>query len=172
MSYIKTEWDNGDIITAEKLNNVESGIEGINVSYEKTTWETGDTITAEKLNNIETGIEEAGSSDFSTATVNVVSDAKVVEFYTEIDYDTSSAEQDIYNRNAMLIDNNNCFVDDIVTEGTESFNVHYSKGHYYITGPNVEAISISGNASLVSITFAGETFQTIKGVGDCTITIS
>lgn len=26
MSYIKTEWDNGDIITAEKLNNIESGI--------------------------------------------------------------------------------------------------------------------------------------------------
>lgn len=71
MSYIKTEWDNGDIITAEKLNNVESGIEEINVSYEKTTWETGDTITAEKLNNIETGIEEAGSSDFTTAEVTI-----------------------------------------------------------------------------------------------------
>lgn len=71
MSYIKTEWETGDKITAEKLNNVESGIEEINVSYEKTTWETGDTITAVKLNNIETGIEEAGSSDFTTAEVTI-----------------------------------------------------------------------------------------------------
>lgn len=71
MSYEKNTWNKGDVITAEKLNNVESGIEEINVSYEKTTWETGDTITAEKLNNIETGIEEAGSSDFSTATVTI-----------------------------------------------------------------------------------------------------
>jgi len=27
------------------------------MSYTKTTWSTGDTITAEKLNNIETGIK-------------------------------------------------------------------------------------------------------------------
>lgn len=30
------------------------------MSYEKTTWETGDIVTAEKLNNIENGIENAG----------------------------------------------------------------------------------------------------------------
>ena len=29
------------------------------MSYEKTTWETGDTITAEKLNNLEGGVERA-----------------------------------------------------------------------------------------------------------------
>ena len=131
-----------------------------------------DLAVAKKLAGGSGGGGGGGSSDFSTATVNVVSDAKVIEFNADIDFDTSSAEQEIYNRNAMLIDNNNCFVDDIVTEGTESFNVHYSKGYYYITGPDVEDISISGNASLVSITFAGVTFQAIKGVGDCTITIS
>ena len=32
------------------------------MSYEKHTWENGEIITAEKLNNIENGIEEAGSS--------------------------------------------------------------------------------------------------------------
>ena len=31
------------------------------MSYTKTTWETGDTITAEKLNNIEDGVEAASS---------------------------------------------------------------------------------------------------------------
>ena len=84
MSYIKTEWETGDKITAVKLNNVESGIEGINVSYEKTTWETGDKITAEKLNNIETGIEEAGSSDFSTANITVTADEPLIALGTFI----------------------------------------------------------------------------------------
>lgn len=27
MSYTKTNWNNGDVITAEKLNNIESGVE-------------------------------------------------------------------------------------------------------------------------------------------------
>lgn len=29
MDYIKTIWKNGDVITAEKLNNIEDGIDGI-----------------------------------------------------------------------------------------------------------------------------------------------
>lgn len=29
MGYVKTEWETGDIITAEKLNNMEDGIESI-----------------------------------------------------------------------------------------------------------------------------------------------
>lgn len=29
MSYTPTQWSDGDIITAEKLNNIESGIEGV-----------------------------------------------------------------------------------------------------------------------------------------------
>ena len=32
------------------------------MSYNKHTWETGETITAEKLNNIEDGVENAGNS--------------------------------------------------------------------------------------------------------------
>lgn len=36
-----------------------SGIQAFNEGYVKTTWATGDVITAEKLNNIETGIEES-----------------------------------------------------------------------------------------------------------------
>ena len=37
------------------------------MSYEKTTWQTGDIVTAEKLNNIENGIENAGSLPSVTA---------------------------------------------------------------------------------------------------------
>ena len=32
------------------------------MSYEKTTWQNGDVITAEKLNNLENGVENAGNS--------------------------------------------------------------------------------------------------------------
>lgn len=75
MAYNKNTWQNGDIITAEKLNNVESGVEEINMSYEKTTWETGDVITAEKLNNIEDGIAGAGGGDYTTAQVTLINSA-------------------------------------------------------------------------------------------------
>ena len=32
------------------------------MTYEKTNWQVGDTITAEKLNNMENGIKAAGES--------------------------------------------------------------------------------------------------------------
>lgn len=74
MSYEPTTWVTGDIITATKLNNIESGVQSVSSSYTPTTWVTGDIITATKLNNIEQGIANAGggSSDFSTAQVTIV----------------------------------------------------------------------------------------------------
>lgn len=71
MSYEPTTWVNGDIITATKMNNIESGVQSVSSSYTPTTWVNGDIITAQKMNNIEQGIANAGggSSDFSTATV-------------------------------------------------------------------------------------------------------
>lgn len=73
MSYTPQTWANGDIITATKLNNIESGVQSVSNSYTPTTWVNGDIITATKLNNIEQGIANAGggSSDFSTAEVTV-----------------------------------------------------------------------------------------------------
>ena len=56
MTYEKTEWKDGDIITAEKLNHIETGVEEINMSYEKNKWNDGDIITAEKLNHLEDGV--------------------------------------------------------------------------------------------------------------------
>lgn len=46
------------------------------MSYTPTTWQTGDTITAEKLNNMESGIAEANKFDMLVnATVTVLADA-------------------------------------------------------------------------------------------------
>lgn len=53
-------WENGELITAVKLNNMEDQIEENNMSYEKHTWETGELITADKLNHMEEGIEGGG----------------------------------------------------------------------------------------------------------------
>lgn len=79
MSYEPTTWVTGDIITATKLNNIESGVQSVSSSYTPTTWVTGDIITAVKLNNIEQGIANAGggggSSDFSTAQVTVINNS-------------------------------------------------------------------------------------------------
>ena len=73
MSYTPQTWENGDIITAAKLNNIESGVQSVSNSYTPTTWVNGDIITAVKLNNIEQGIANAGggSSDLTTAEVTV-----------------------------------------------------------------------------------------------------
>lgn len=65
MSYEPTTWVNGDIITATKLNNIESGVQSVSSSYEPTTWVNGDIITAAKLNNIEQGIANAGGGGSS-----------------------------------------------------------------------------------------------------------
>ena len=57
MAYTPTEWNDGDTITAAKLNNAENGLRAS--GYTPTTWATGDTITAEKLNKLEQGIADA-----------------------------------------------------------------------------------------------------------------
>lgn len=92
MSYEPTTWVNGDVITATKMNNIESGVQSVSSSYTPTTWVNGDIITAQKMNNIEQGIANAGgggSSDFSTAevTISVVGDSWIgAKFGDEIPY--------------------------------------------------------------------------------------
>ena len=41
------------------------------MAYEKHTWETGETITAEKLNNLEDGVQEAASGDSRFMIINI-----------------------------------------------------------------------------------------------------
>lgn len=73
MAYEPTEWARGTKITAQKLNNIERGVESVNSEYTPTTWAEGDIVTATKLNNIEQGIANAsgGGGDFSTAEVTI-----------------------------------------------------------------------------------------------------
>jgi len=77
MSYTPTEWQTGDIVTANKLNKLENGVEDMNMSYTPTEWANGDIVTAEKLNKLENGVAAGGggSSDFTTAEVTVINNA-------------------------------------------------------------------------------------------------
>lgn len=82
MSYDPTTWANGDIITAVKMNKIESGVQSVNNNYTPTTWVNGDIITAVKLNNIEQGIANAGGGggDYSAAQVTVTISNENVEW--------------------------------------------------------------------------------------------
>lgn len=74
-------WENGELITATKLNSMENGIGENNMSYEKHTWETGELITADKLNHMEEGIEGGSAELHPELTLNVSphnSDANVL----------------------------------------------------------------------------------------------
>ena len=83
MSYEPTTWARGTKITAQKLNNIERGVESVNSEYTPTTWAEGDIVTATKLNNIEQGIANAsgGGGDFSTAEVTVINNTEDVILY-------------------------------------------------------------------------------------------
>lgn len=63
-------WNAGDIITAEKLNQMENLI--TDSDYTRTEWQDGDIITAEKLNNMELALSnptrEWNTGDEMTAT--------------------------------------------------------------------------------------------------------
>ena len=63
-SYSKTTWQDEDIVTADKLNNLENGVLSSNSSYSKHTWADNEEITAVKLNNIISGLTfEAGDEN-------------------------------------------------------------------------------------------------------------
>lgn len=52
-TYNKTIWNNEDIVTADKLNNLENGISTFIPTYSKHTWVDDEEITAIDLNNID-----------------------------------------------------------------------------------------------------------------------
>lgn len=77
MSYDPTVWVDGDHVTSEKLNKLEQGVNSM--SYTPTVWNAGDVVTAEKLNKLEQGVADSGggSSDFSTAEVQISNKKRV-----------------------------------------------------------------------------------------------
>lgn len=60
-NYSKTTWQDNDIIQADNLNNIEQSINQINNEYTPHTWADNEEITAEKLNNINNSIITIGT---------------------------------------------------------------------------------------------------------------
>ena len=149
MSYTHTVWETGDVVTAERLNNIEQGVQDMNSDYTPTTWVSGDTVTAEKLNNIEQGIANGGgSSDFSTATVTMVGTTPDVEFQ------------------CVSVDENGMVPTIYFSTGSGTATVVLYQGRASLVNYNEYEMSISGD--IVYDTAMDEYIIT----GDCTITIS
>jgi len=155
MSYEPTTWVTGDIITATKLNNIESGVQSVSSSYTPTTWATGDIITATKLNNIEQGIANAGggSSDFSTAEVTIANNTGSL-----VTFDSPLIEED---EGEFLVMNETIF------NGERTLVIVLYKGRS-ASDINIDTtsdnITVTGNATYED--------QRLVITGDCTITIS
>lgn len=73
MSYTPTEWEPTDVVTATRMNALETAVGDINMSYTPNTWSDGDILSAEKMNALEQAVASGGGggSDFSTATVTL-----------------------------------------------------------------------------------------------------
>lgn len=157
MSYEPTTWATGDIITATKLNNIESGVQSVSSSYTPTTWATGDIITATKLNNIEQGIANAGggSSDFSTATVTVINDSSDGVTMSGAFFDEGAVYGTVYG-------------EELSAPGTQEMSLivykNASSELYFDLGTTI-ITTITGDA-----TQRGSAYVDVTG--DCTITIS
>ena len=173
MSYTKTTWQNGDTITAEKLNNIESGVEEINMSYEKTTWSNGDVITAEKLNNVEDGIAGAGggSSAFNTAevTLSVVgNDGSMQGLYVNcIDNDTGAINCLVSTEEGYFIEMEQNPISAGESETYEILIIQGESVQVWLEDM-LEPASVTGNATVVEVDDSGG--YGILVTGDCVIT--
>lgn len=118
MAYSPTEWHNGDIISAEKLNKLENGVANGSASSGlfpiTLTW----------------------NADWSIATLNkTFSEIKTAlqsglfPFVTSVSEDSGSYSLDIYSLEQIGIDTEGCsIVITIVDAGAQSLNVYYFNG--------------------------------------------
>lgn len=77
MSYTPTEWESTDVVTATRMNALETAVGDMSMSYTPNTWSDGDILSAEKMNALEQAVASGGggSSDFTTCTVTVTTTA-------------------------------------------------------------------------------------------------
>ena len=77
MSYTPTEWESTDVVTATRMNALETAVGDMNMSYTPNVWSDGDILSADKMNALEQAVASGGggSSDFSTAQVTIVTGA-------------------------------------------------------------------------------------------------
>lgn len=65
MSYVKNKWSDGDVITADKLNNIENGIENEQVGLTGASGKDGNSVTAIALTTDSSGKVTGGTATLS-----------------------------------------------------------------------------------------------------------
>ena len=77
MSYTPTEWESTDVVTATRMNALETAVGDMNMSYTPNTWSDGDILSAEKMNALEQAVASGGggSSDIPTFKVTVINNS-------------------------------------------------------------------------------------------------
>jgi hypothetical protein len=151
MSYTPTEWQPDDIVTAARMNSLETAVGEMNMSYTPHTWVNDEVITAAKMNALEQAVAEGGggSSDFSTATVTINPNNRGAELY------------------GAYFDGNDAFTSDVLVQRADmTLTAVMYKGAMYGAIDTDRQVSVSG-----SITYDSE-YGDIIITGDCTITLS
>lgn len=69
MSYTPTEWESTDVVTATRMNALETAVGEMNMSYTPNTWSDGDILSAEKMNALEQAVASGGGGGGSWQTV-------------------------------------------------------------------------------------------------------
>ena len=158
MAYTPNTWASGDTITAAKLNRLEMGVGGINVSYTPHTWQTGDTITAALLNALEQGVADGGS-ELSTVSMTL----------TAIGYPGCEpgaayvSEGHIFNLSEGFVPDSTEAYDLIVISGSITFA-------FYTVAP---ITTYSGGITLGTAEYDGETYMTpVTITGNCSLTLT
>lgn len=177
--YTPTVWETGDLITAEKLNNIEDGIANAPVPTGKkeitstaevdvASYATAQVVDEDLVaGNIKKDVDilgvvgtyEAPASDFSTAVVTVVNN---------IGHDTRMTQCCAYYEAGSLGEGIPPCITNFGTlnEGSNTFNVALYKGCAIWMYPFDDGITIATSGDVTNND--GSLFIT----GDCTITIS
>ena len=147
-------WSSGDIVTAANLSSIERGVSAVAEEYTPTTWANGNTVTAAGLNNIEQGLVNAsGSSDFSTATVELFNGTGNRNIRVDIPFIGEAFDGQPPRATSGII-----------LEDETSINAILYKGYCIISVSSIYAMTGTG-----SIATDGNYAEI---TGDCTITIS
>lgn len=70
MAYVKTVWETGDVITADKLNNMEGGIEAANLAFTGLAWEPSAEVVPGLINPHEITLDGVTYADLNEISAN------------------------------------------------------------------------------------------------------
>ena len=171
MSYTPTEWETADIVTAQRMNALETAVGDMNMSYTPNTWSDGDILSAAKMNALEQAVASGGgggSSDFSTAEVTIInsaSDYRVVLIATVQEAFPPFVPSDLVASSVTL-----------AGDETAVFTMPLYKGLGVITkgntGDTFYGDTIATTLAVTSGSATVDDNDDIQVTGDCTITIS